>query len=320
MASEEVVDIIVDIEEKYHLDPEDSALTFLLFDLEVKEVPLNRLLIELAYDLGMDELQAKPIYDEIVDRILRPIATELIAYGVGTTQDFAPVAAAPLGPPAPATFAAPAPPAGTSDVQPAAQPMPAPAAPATPTTMPMPVSLYKDTVASEGVIPTAHLDIRDTGDISRGVVTPGAAQRAARIDLGIPGAPSQKEAEFKSVFVERTMPAPKVSVDYVPPQPALTPSMPDAPVPLGIAPAPSYDTPFPVVPSIEVVSIGRPEPVAAPSGEGLFGSLMKRIAPWHSSNFGKKPQAMINYAEPVPSPQAAPTPIADIPAPPAPQA
>lgn len=346
--SDEMDQIILEIDRKFELPEDEEVIPSLLFDVEIGDLPLEDLEIELAEDLELTPDIAQALYEEILLRVFAPLARDFVAFGIGADELAGVVAAqqqaaaTPLTQPV-ATPVAPLAPAAVPVV-----PMAAPVAVATPMPMsvpapaveappPMPVSLYRDTLASQTVTATPRLGVRDTGDISGSVASSPVAQRAAYIDLGTPKVPSAaKDAEFRSIFVERATPLPQ-KIDYGT-APQMPQDMAPAPVPLSSAPTPMIDASAPfIAPSIEVVSapVAPQGPVEEP--KGFFESFMHRVAPWHARKFAHAesagpvlPAATINYndappAPPVsaPAPQQAgltPVPLADVPAPPTPQA
>lgn len=311
--SDEMDEIILAIDRKFGLTEDETTLPRLLFDVEIKDLPLENLEAKLIEGFSLAAPAGHTLYEEVKAKIFLPHAHDFYAFGIGTT-DLKEAAQA----------AAPAP--ATTLPRPAVAAAPIVSAPGAP--QPAPVSLYKDTFASQAPLATPRLAGRDTGDISASFMTPAAPQRAARIDLGVPAPSSKKDEEFKSLFVERSTPLPQ-KVDYGVPPPAL-PDLPQAPVPLASAPAPVSDREQFIAPNIEVTRAPQaPQQTDAPEG-GFFESFMHRVAPWHAKKFAKAkgeetlPAATINYsADPAvaPAPDApAPVSLPDVPAAPVPPA
>ncbi len=303
--SDEMDQIIADLEQKYGLPESETDLPVILFDVEIKDLDFSDLRDVIEDELGLPSEKASALYEDVKARIFMPLARDFVAFGIGVGElSTEPSGATELPLPVPVSPVVPASlPVG--DIKPP-QGFPMPSG------IPAPVPLYRDTIASETALPTARFDIKDTGDISRSTVATPGPQRAAHIDLGIPAAP-RKDAEFRSVFVERATPLPEISaVDYVPPQPL--PAEIPAPVPLSAAPAPVFDTPA-VQPSIEVVTTQQATPPNDdPPASGIFGTFLHRIAPWHARRFGRKPLPTVNYSEPASAPpMPAPAPIQDVP-------
>lgn len=302
--SDEMDQIVLELEEQFGLPADELELPRLLFAVEVKDVALDQLERSLAERLGLPAAAASSLYKEILRRVFAPLAREFVQFGIGTEELAGMVVAAPE---------IPSP--GSQPVSPGVVSVSAPSADQV--AIPQPVSLYKDTLASQGVVSSSSLGSLNTGDVSV-TITPSAAPRPAHIDLGIPQSP-RKEKEFNSIFVERTLPR-QATINYgsVAPYPVAVP------VPIAAAPVHAEQTPL-VSPQIEVISVPT-EP--APNGidGGLIGKLMHRVAPWHASRFRRgRPLPSVDYsdtitASPAPSPQPAPVPVGDIPVPPAPSA
>jgi hypothetical protein len=330
----EIVDLIIDIEKKFGLPEDETVIPRLLFDVEVRDLPLDKLEAALAEKLSLSPATAKSLYEAIRDRILMPIAPDLVTWGVGIgilapAPETPPTAAIPVSPPVPVTPPTPSTPRPSLASDLPRSPMSATPATGSSAPMPQPVSLYRDTLASQSAAVTPRLGVREMGDVSGTVAPVPMAQRAARIDLGggIPSA--KKEAEFKSIFIERSTPLPQ-KVDYAPIAPVV-PDLPQAPVPLASAPAPDLDPNAPFIsPRVEVISTPTPPAKDDTPAEGIFEKLMNRIAPWHAKKFAKRdnepvlPAATINYDEAPPaappSDTPKPVPMNDTPAPPKPQA
>ena len=345
--SEEVTDVIIAIETRFDLPAEDSILSKMLFDLIVKDLPLEEFENDLKLIFELTPAVAREVYEEIKLRILIPIATDLVADGIGTAElAFAAKAASaapvPVGPqlggwspvlpgsPAPAAIPAPV-------VSPAAPASPVPASgmpPASGSTG-APVPLYRDALSSQAYVTPQSWNVASpvgSGDLAPASRPMSASipPRAAHIDLGA-GIPAQ-QAKMNSFFVERTTPLPQ-NVDYGAKAPA--PAAPSA------APTPISLQDFPSAAPMPAPEIAAPAPsVTQPAGRadtevpsgGFVDSLMKRIAPWHSAKFGNARRASEVLENPIPSksidyseapaapdlsiPQSMPTPIDDLPAPP----
>lgn len=303
--SDEMDQIVLELEEQFGLPEDETVIPRLLFAIEVRDLELEKLPSELAKQLGIPAATASTLYGEIKRRVFEPLAREFVRFGIGTNELAGLVIAAPAA-------ASSRPDPVVVGIAPAPAPAPVSAAPAA---IPQPVSLYRDTLASQKVASTASFGSLNTGDISASVSSAPSAPRAAHVDLGIPQSP-RAEKEFRSIFVERTLPK-QATINYdATPSPQAQPT----PVPLAAAPAPASDpAPF-VQPSLEVVNV--PTRTASPAAkQGFFDAVMHRIAPWHASRFGHgKPLPSVDYAEsPAPTPaasQAAPVPLGDMPTPP----
>lgn len=331
----ELVDIIIDLESKFGLPSDETAIPRLLFGIEVRDFPLDQLERKLMSELSISPLVARELFEEIKVRALLPIASELNTWGVsGLTVSAAPAPVAPTPPTGlPNSFSAPL----TSFSIPTS----ATTQPAAPTAIPTPVSIYKDAIASQSPISPSKTGFMGgttgSGDISNTVNLAPAQNRAARIDLGV-RAPDRMDDALKSLYVERE--TPKVqAIDYgtihtPDAAPAVTPT---TPVPLVANPTTFTATELPMAPIFmpepEVVSV--PTATPAQNSQGFMDSIMRRIAPWHYAKFGARkdrpaealaeaiPSATINYSEPTPLPPApttAPLPASELPAPPTPLA
>jgi|GEM_PF-6011931 len=330
--STEVTDLIDAIEEKFAIDPETDSISGLLLLVILKELPLEDLADELAFELELTPARASEIYQEIKVRVLVPVASHLLRMGIGTDElAFAARAAqhVPVGPELPSWS-----PVLHQGSAPTPRMPSAPIAPGS-AASPAPVPLYQDSLSSQAGVAKQSWSVGSPvggGDLARASRTASVVPRPARIDLGV--ARPSADTKASSFFSERVTPAPQ-EVDYgaSAPAPAVMPSD-AAPVRLqDAAPFPQSDSLPYVAPPAQTARIPSADE-GSPASGGIFDALMKRVAPWHAARFGGSGRASAALEAPIPSrsvnyaqeqapvtpsdaaPTSVPTPLDDLPAPP----
>lgn len=302
LTSEDAINSIIYIEDHYQLPPDEVSITRALRDLVLKKITVADIKSRVASELQLTSATSLKVYEDIKRLILAPVASDLLAYGIGKGE-LDSLAPAPTGVPlSPTTATLPsATPVRTETVT-------LPGVIPSSTRMPTPVPLRQDTLASQQLssYKPSQSSLGSFGDISARGSSSITPQRSAQVDLGISS--THVDDTLQSIFVHKETPLPQ-QINYgVPPT---TPS-PLGDIPIAVAPLSGDLTPSPlpampdVTPSVEVVSL--PAAGATPERSGFVDAIMHRVAPWHYQKFGSAravadtaPSATVDYRE-----QAAP--------------